>query len=281
MILKAIVAISAVVLLAWGCGPLLINFYGKKDADKVDWDLVKKHAILSKLTYGTPQEIQKEYGDSAWTMILTQQQSRIIAITDHENKEIWLGIRGTANKHNAIMDAQYIKERDAILDIYVHKGFHDLAKAAYQSFYPHLRSDYSLRITGHSLGGAAAAILAMYYHKEGREIKSCITFGQPKVTNEDGVKTFWDLNLLRIVDHEDVVPLVPPLTIISALHGPYRHLGEEVILENDGHWRWLSKHDANRVLISGTWSNLLNESISDHYMNSYIKRIDDILKRIK
>lgn len=267
--------------MALGCGPLLINFYSKKDADKVDWDLVKKHAILSKLSYGSPDEIEMKYGESSWTMILPKQQSRIIAVTDHQAKEIWLGIRGTANKHNAIMDAQYVKERDPILDIYVHKGFHDLAKAAYQNFYPHIRPGYSLRITGHSLGGAAAAILAMYYHKEGRDIKSCITFGQPKVTNEDGVKTFWDLNLLRIVDHEDVVPLVPPLTIISALHGPYRHLGEEVILEDGGHWKWLSKHNANRILITGTWSNLLHESISDHYMNSYIKRIDSILERIK
>lgn len=277
--MKILLIISGLVLLAWGCGPLLINLYGKEDGGSVDWDLVRKHAMLSKLTYGTPEEIEKEYGSSAWTVILPKQQSRIVMITDHENKEIWLGVRGTANKHNAVMDAEYVKERDPILDIYVHKGFHELAKAAYQEFQPRLEEGYGLRITGHSLGGAAAAILGMYYHKEGREIKSCITFGQPKVTNEDGVKTYWDLKLLRIVDHEDIVPLVPPLTIISAIHGPYRHLGEEVILENNGHWKWLNKHDANRILISGTWSNLLHESVSDHYMKSYIKRIDEIIAR--
>lgn len=279
MILKILTVILILVLLAWGCGPMLINLYGKKDGGNVDWDLVKKHATLSKLTYGTPEEIQAEYGDSAWTMVLPEQQSRIIMITDHAKKEIWLGVRGTANKHNAVMDAEYIKERDPILDIYVHKGFHDLAKAAYQQFYPRLQQGYGLRITGHSLGGAAAAILGMYYYEEGREIKSCITFGQPKVTNEDGVKKFWDLNLVRIVDHEDIVPLVPPLTIISALHGPYRHLGIEVILEDGGHWKWLNKHDANRMLISGTWSNLLHESVNDHYMKNYIERIDEILAK--
>lgn len=279
MILKIIAVVLVLVLLAWGCGPLLINLYGKKDGGSVDWDLVKKHATLSKLTYGTPEEIQAEYGDSAWTMVLPEQQSRIIMITDHAKKEIWLGVRGTANKHNAVMDAEYIKERDPILDIYVHKGFHDLAKAAYQQFYPRLQQGYGLRITGHSLGGAAAAILGMYYYEEGREIKSCITFGQPKVTNEDGVKKFWDLNLVRIVDHEDIVPLVPPLTIISAIHGPYRHLGIEVVLEDGGHWKWLNKHDANRMLVSGTWSNLLHESVSDHYMKNYIERIDEILAK--
>jgi len=279
MILKILAVILILVLLAWGCGPLLINLYGKKDGGNVEWDLVKKHATLSKLTYGTPEEIQAEYGDSAWTMVLPEQQSRIIMITDHVKKEIWLGVRGTANKHNAVMDAEYIKERDPILDIYVHKGFHDLAKAAYQQFYPRLQQGYGLRITGHSLGGAAAAILGMYYYEEGREIKSCITFGQPKVTNEDGVKKFWDLNLVRIVDHEDIVPLVPPLTIISAIHGPYRHLGVEVVLEDGGHWKWLNKHDANRILISGTWSNLLHESVSDHYMKNYIERIDEILAK--
>jgi len=277
MILKVLVIIALVVSLVWGCGPLLINMYSKKDGGNIDWDLVKKHATLSKLTYDTPEAIAAEYGDSAWTMVLPKQQSRIVMVTDHENKEVWLGVRGTANKHNAVMDAEYIKERDAILDIYVHKGFHDLAKAAHQQFYSKIPDGYSLRITGHSLGGAAAAILGMYYLKEGREIKSCITFGQPKVTNEDGVKTFWNLNLLRIVDHEDIVPLVPPLTVLSAIHGPYRHLGEEVILEDGGHWKWLNKHDANRILISGTWSNLLHESVSDHFMNSYIKRIDEVI----
>ena len=277
--MKILAVVLVLVLLAWGCGPLLINLYGKKDGGNVDWDLVKKHATLSKLTYGSPEEIQAEYGDSAWTMVLPEQQSRIIMITDHVKKEIWLGVRGTANKHNAVMDAEYIKERDPILDIYVHKGFHDLAKAAYQQFYPRLQQGYGLRITGHSLGGAAAAILGMYYYEEGREIKSCITFGQPKVTNEDGVKKFWDLNLVRIVDHEDIVPLVPPLTIISAIHGPYRHLGVEVVLEDGGHWKWLNKHDANRILISGTWSNLLHESVSDHYMKNYIERIDEILAK--
>jgi len=103
-----------------------------------------------------------------------------------------------------------------------------------------------------------------------------ITFGQPKVTNERGCKQFWDLPLIRVVDNKDIVPLVPPLTLLSFIGGQYRHVGEEIILHKGGHWLWLSKHDANRVLVSGTWSNLLNESVEDHYMKNYINRLDAI-----
>ena len=85
--------------------------------------------------------------------------------------------------------------------------------------------------------------------------------------------------LTRIIDNKDIVPLVPPLTIISAIGGQYRHLGEEVILHPNGHWIWLSEHNANRVLISGTWSNLFHESVEDHYMKNYIEKINAIAKR--
>jgi len=272
-----VVAIATLIAACWSCGPAIINKYAKKDqrVSEQQWEEIKFAAKLADLTYKDEETIEREL-PGAWTYVLPKQQSRIIMLTNHIKQEHWLAIRGTANKHNAIMDAEYLKVTDSKLKIHVHKGFHDLAHAAWEQFTPRIIPHYTIRVTGHSLGGAAAAILGMYYQVEEQKLAKVITFGQPKVTNESGCKKFWDLPLIRVVDNKDIVPLVPPLTLLSFIGGQYRHVGEEIILHKGGHWLWLSKHDANRVLVSGTWSNLLNESVEDHYMRNYINRLDAI-----
>lgn len=270
-------AIATLIAACWSCGPAIINKYAKKDqrVSEKQWEEIKFAAMLSDMAYKDEETIEREL-PGAWTYVLPKQQSRIIMLTNHLKQEHWLAIRGTDNKHNAIMDAEYLKVKDSKLRIHVHKGFHDLAHAAWVQFSQKLIPGYTIKVTGHSLGGAAAAIVGMYYQVEGKRLEKIITFGQPKVTNESGCKKFWDLPLIRVVDNKDIVPLVPPLTLLSFIGGQYRHVGEEIILHDGGHWLWLSKHDANRVLVSGTWSNLLSESVEDHYMRNYIRRLDAI-----
>ncbi|MBT5636975.1 MAG: lipase family protein [Candidatus Peribacter sp.] len=281
--LKFILSLGLVAAFVWGCGPLLQSCWGIKDAEgKIDWPRVKKYAKLSDLAYKSEKDVKSEkisgFGEELYTKILDGVESRVILITDHKNKLHWVAIEGTANKTNVKLDAEYLKEKDPTLGIWVHKGFHKLATAVYNDLKPKLVPGYKIRVTGHSLGGAAAAVLSMMYSVEGT-LEECVTFGQPKVTNEKGVKKYWDLPIIRIVDNKDIVPLVPPLTIISAIHGTYRHVGVEVILKPSGRWLWLSKHNANRMLVTGTWSNLFNESIDDHYMRNYIEKIEKILKK--
>jgi predicted lipase len=90
-----------------------------------------------------------------------------------------------------------------------------------------------VNITGHSLGGAIAVILMTHLQADEYTIGSVITFGQPKVTNEAGVQHIDDSPVLRIIHHDDLVPLVPPLSLLSAIHGTYRHMGPEIILLPD------------------------------------------------
>ena len=277
---QSLLVIALTLLSAWGCAPWLQSCFGTRDAPgRVNWDVVQEHALLANTTYSEKEEITQRYPGS-WVHDIPDLQSRIVLVTDESSQTHWLGIRGTANTKNALMDAEYLKERDPKLGIYLHKGFHRLAREAYEAFAPHLKPGYRLRVTGHSLGGAAAAILCMYYDVDQKDVTSCFTFGQPKVTNEEGVNRFWELPLKRFVDGEDIVPLVPPLTVASAIHGSYRHLGEEFILQSEGHFLWLDKHDANRVLISGTWASLFHESVKDHFMRNYLKRISAVVERV-
>ena len=99
----------------------------------------------------------------------------------------------------------------------------------------HLQPNYQTRITGHSLGGAVAVILMMFLKEEGYLIEKCITFGQPKVTNRQGVQQCQHLPLLRVINREDTVPLVPPCTALNLLRGGYAHFGPEVQLEPDSY----------------------------------------------
>jgi hypothetical protein len=50
------------------------------------------------------------------------------------------------------------------------------------------------------------------------------------------------LPLLRVINHEDPVPLLAPVTVVSAIHGIYRHFGPELILENPPKFIFLKSH---------------------------------------
>ena len=129
--LTGIVAVIATLIAAcWSCGPSIINKYAKKDqrVSEKQWEEIKFAAMLSDMAYKDKEIIEREL-PGAWTYVLPKQQSRIIMLTNHLKQEHWLAIRGTANKHNAIMDAEYLKVKDSKLRIHVHKGFHDLAHA--------------------------------------------------------------------------------------------------------------------------------------------------------
>ncbi|MCH2058850.1 MAG: lipase family protein [Thalassotalea sp.] len=98
-----------------------------------------------------------------------------------------VSVRGTANLTNSKEDAEFVKAKDKQLDIYVHKGFEQDAMAIYNDLLPLLDKTLPIQLTGHSLGAAIATLLMMYLHDVGFSIKESINFGQPKVTNKEGM----------------------------------------------------------------------------------------------
>lgn len=143
----------------------------------------------------------------------------------------YLTVRGTANLQNAMVDLDIHLKQDAKLGIAVHQGFANAAQAIFNDAKSYLNKDQVVRTTGHSLGGAAAVMLAMYLQEAGFKVGQLITFGQPKVTNVGGANTFSNLTLLRVVTTKDIVPLVPPLSPLQISNlDIYWHMGEEIIL---------------------------------------------------
>ena len=59
---------------------------------------------------------------------------------------------------------------DRKTDIPVHAGFDLAARAIYVDVKPYLKPGYKTYVTGHSLGGAVAAILTIYMIEDGVEV---------------------------------------------------------------------------------------------------------------
>lgn len=199
---------------------------------------------------------------------------RAFVEVDEGERRQWVVVRGTANLPNAAEDADYVKVDSPELGIAVHRGFLDDERAVWSFVQPLLRPGFETRITGHSLGGALAVLVAMRLRMQGTPIARVVTFGQPKVTNEAGVARFRDLPLLRIVNHDDPVPLLPWETRGAALDGFFRHLGAEMWLTDRGTWEFFTEHRAERYLLTSFAAHVGRENPKEHEMARYLAKIE-------
>lgn len=242
--------------------------------DKINFLEIWEYAERAAATYQSDQAIRKQFGQDVFIETLPELDVKVFVETHPEQKIQWIATRGTDNLENVKEDVEYSKIKDPILRIFLHRGFEKAASQIYKIIKPHVRKDYKIRLTGHSLGGAIAVILEAYLDREGYHVEQAITFGQPKVTNKEGMDVLSHLPLLRVINNEDPVPLVPPLTLLSAIHGRYRHFGPEVILlPPPKDFIFLQQHDAERTSVTSFWEHLGQEEPKDHHIKNYLKSI--------
>ena len=190
----------------------------------------------------------------------------------------FITVRGTADNKNFSEDLDIAVREDRKVNIPVHAGFDLAARAIYEDVKPYLKTGYKTYLTGHSLGGAVAAILTIYMIEDGVEVVRVVTFGQPRFTTADGVKRLNFLPLARVVDENDIVPMVPPATALNLRFGPYEHVGPEVILLEGRDIVYLPSHNANRISLGEFWRSVSFADLKDHEMKKYLKRIADKTK---
>ena len=195
-----------------------------------------------------------------------------IEASPDNNKQI-ISIRGTANLDDALQDAEYWQCKNKHLGIYLETGFDKDSYLVYQDLLQYLDKSKQIVLTGHSLGAAISTILMMYLSKDNYNLAPSINFGQPKVTNTRGVKRFSYLPLLRVVDENDVVPLVPSATLLDSIHGFYQHFGEQLTLLKDEYYAYLPQKQAIKQSRGSFWKNVTHISVEQHYMENYEKNI--------
>ncbi|MCP5244554.1 MAG: lipase family protein [Burkholderiales bacterium] len=242
-------------------------------AKAIDFDEVQWYAKRASAAYNTEAEIRAAFPDTVRVVQVGNTRVQYFLEQDDGNKLQVISVRGTANLKNIKEDVEYTQSKNEKLDIYLHKGFDEDAYKIYNDILPHLRKDYSIRLTGHSLGAAIAAILMIYLHEDGFEVQKMINFGQPKFTNNKGVQRYHTLPLTRIVNENDVVPLLPPVTLLSALHGRYTHMGDETILLKGIAYVYLEQHQVDSQKVEGFWDNIDHESVQEHFIANYLKNI--------
>lgn len=170
----------------------------------------------------------------------------------------------------------------------IHDGFY----RAFQCVENEIKSvckdlkEYSLYVTGHSLGGAIALIATRALNSD--NLAACYTFGSPKVGNEefdDDIKP----PIYRIVNAYDIVPFSPPTYIFEIMYVlpwkkikdfAYKFLG----YDHHGDMRYLTHckdsfeglkviANYNEILrLLGLWSHR-KDSVKHHAIDAYCEKL--------
>ncbi|GAA2848920.1 lipase (class 3) [Aminobacter aminovorans] len=151
---------------------------------------------------------------------------RFVAVGLLAGSELWIGVRGTVGAYDWALNARIWprRSREANLPMFFHSGFLSetalLATKLKAAIAGHRRSASLRRIylSGHSLGGAIAAILQLrgdlvpdMLQSMWRDPGDCYIFGAPRAVWRDG--TVFLSQSFAIRRSADFVPRVPPSMI--------------------------------------------------------------------
>lgn len=197
--------------------------------------------------------------------------------TDPIAKSMFISVRGTSNLENAFIDVNYTLQEDRHTGIRLHAGFLQSAVNLYRVIKPRIEDGYTVHLTGHSLGGAVALILAMYLDVDGYNVGDVVTFGQPKVTNRSGASRFENLNVIRIVTEHDMVPIMPPFDISDIMNTKldiFWHLGKAYLLLPDRFYATLDGLNSLKHGMGFFNKKPSRENIDAHRMDTYLNLIE-------
>jgi hypothetical protein len=196
--------------------------------------------------------------------------------TDPASKSTIIAVRGTSNLENALIDINYTLQEDSHTGIHIHTGFMQSAANLYREIKPRIEDGYTVHVTGHSLGGAVALILAMHFEVDGYNVGDVVTFGQPKVTNRSGASRFENLNVIRVVTDNDMVPVVPPFDLSDILNTRmdiFWHLGKAYVLLPNQYYAALEGLESLKYGMGFLNKKPGQENIDAHRMDNYLNLI--------
>ena len=247
--------------------------------DVIDFGNIREQAMFANAAYQPESDIRALVESSDYELTLYHTipgiQVAFFLATSVATQTQVISIRGTSNIENTMVNVSLKLNVDADLGVSLHQGFAGSAKQVYAELKPLLEPKYNINVTGHSLGGAIALVLAMSLDKDQFNVEQVVTFGQPKVTNVPGANAIQHIKLIRIVTPHDLVPMVPlfdPLDINNL--DIFWHAGREVILLEDTQFAVLDGMDSMLRATKFTQRLLNEENLEHHRMSVYLKLID-------
>lgn len=227
------------------------------------FERVLKLETMNWYSNSTVELIQQKYPGS-WVDQTPKNQVRYFFVPDHENKRQFLAFRWTANLMNAWVDINFRRVYDPDLDTWVHTGANLAAREVMGRLVGRLIPGYDIIITGHSMGGSIALMLAMHLQKAGYPLSQVVTFGQFRITNRAGAMKWKDLPYIRVAAEKDYVTWLPPTWLTG-----YHHFGKNLKLIGDTQYRFLVPGEANMLdnlagshpeVVIETWERVYKEA---------------------
>lgn len=198
-------------------------------------------------------------------------ETRFMLLTDHTRRRQTLALGGTNTYRQWQFDALTVPAYQEDLDAAVHAGWNLLAFAVINSMLPELRTDYTLTITGFSLGGALSAITSKYLKLAGYQVTEVVTFGQPRVTDVAGVAAFADVPITRFVNDGDPFPHMRPSD------GGAAHFGRMVLLYTGPFYAYVPAGDPRLEAGARPFDAFLEPEFEYHSENLYIERLTNMV----
>jgi hypothetical protein len=206
-------------------------------------------------------------------------RSSYLLATDDARRAHTVVIRGTGSLQDLGIGFDILPMPDRALGIELHSGFRALALAVRRDLLPRLKDGYSIGVGGHSAGGAAAQILALYLaNVDGRRVAEVYTFGQPKFGEaKSAMGALPSGRNVRVVNCDDAIPMLPNPAVTGSVIGGYRNAGPTVFLSEDGRV-WFSRSDVELDNLEVLGRNIVREMLVGkpfraHLIESYVERL--------
>ena len=193
--------------------------------------------------------------------------------------DVIAAFKGSSSPRDFLQDAKFLLRPaggNLAADAFVHAGFLEDFRAIASATLDQLRAQLAahtrarLYLTGHSLGGALATLIALECRRRHVSVAGVYTFGQPRTGNIAFHAIYNSLlydYTYRLVHQNDLVPRTP-----SWLFG-YRHCGQEMFLPVGG-GAWLNPALPRKIISDalGFYSAYRQHQdvlLRDHFLQAY------------
>jgi len=186
-------------------------------------------------------------------------------------------MRGTSATSDYLVDFAIGKEFDEETGQYFHRGFLHKANVIMEDLMPLLDQKAPTYISGHSLGGAVAAIVAWKLYHRGFIIGEVTSFGSPKFCVNDKAP----FNIVSIAHEKDPIPQLPPDGPTAVYRGHYCFTGEQLrIREIEGEGFTLRRLPSEKPIWRESAAVMtVKEGVEPHRMRTYQRALEEIIEK--
>lgn len=186
---------------------------------EVPWEASITLAAMSVAAYDTDTLIQDTVIGLGATQCVTITKNSARAIVASDAQNVVVAFRGTSNITDGLADLDIVPARESHDPRkHIHAGFYDYTMSVFDRVASEMfrqgAAHKHIWFTGHSLGGAMAAVFGYLAINPGRLSAAIITFGQPFAFSLEAARemvTTHGSRYIRFVNQLDPVPRVPPL----------------------------------------------------------------------